>query len=198
MTVDQANEFYHEVYDNAQQDVMNQALSYKRGNKLIYSRIKPLQLKLAWESYMRMGIVLRPNIIDSIQEIILYNTCILHVCTACMGHDTYDGIREMVESYELSKKQEKKLKHVFLDWQAEEFAVFSNGHWLISDYAFNTINPLLNKLLQTEIYEEKLLLIDRILNVVHQRSDLAEIYVEGGSKTLSILSASPSELINSN
>ena len=50
------------------------------------------------------------------------------------------------------------------------------------------------KLLRAKGPEEKLLLIDRMLNVVHQRSDIAEWFVEGGSRALAQLSSSPSEV----
>jgi cell division protein FtsX len=39
----------------------------------------------------------------------------------------------------------------------------------------------------------RIILLDKILNVVHPRSDLASLFVKGGSKALSNLSASPSE-----
>lgn len=194
MTKEAASIYYFEQYHQAECDVLHQALTYKKGRKLTYSRIKPLQLKLAWESYMRMGVVLRPNIIDSIQEIVVYNTCILSICTACMGHDTYNGIDDLVSTYELNGYQKRKLRYVFESWSAWSFATFSNNQPLLSDFAFNRLNPLVISLIQEEVYEKKILILDRILNVVHQRSDLAELYVEGGSNTLSILSASPSEL----
>ena len=37
-------------------------------------------------------------------------------------------------------------------------------------------------------YEKKLLLIDSILNIVHQRSDLATWFVQGGRESLTQLS----------
>jgi hypothetical protein len=36
---------------------------------------------------------------------------------------------------------------------------------------------------------EKLLLVDQMLNVVHARSDLAGMFVEGGQKTLNKLAS---------
>jgi len=41
--------------------------------------------------------------------------------------------------------------------------------------------------------EEKLVLLDQMLNVVHRRSDIANWFVEGGSHALSQLSGTPSE-----
>ena len=64
----------------------------------------------------------------------------------------------------------------------------------ISDYGLRPLEELLAELLRAKGPEEKLLLIDRMLNVVHQRSDIAEWFVEGGSRALAQLSSSPSEV----
>lgn len=63
----------------------------------------------------------------------------------------------------------------------------------ISDYGLKPLEELLAELLRASSSEEKLLLIDRMLNVVHQRSDIAEWFVEGGSRALAQLSGSPAE-----
>jgi len=66
----------------------------------------------------------------------------------------------------------------------------------ISDYGLEPLMKLLAELLRATTPEEKLLIIDRMLNVVHQRSDIAEWFVEGGSSSLSQLSGNPSEALN--
>ena len=63
----------------------------------------------------------------------------------------------------------------------------------ISDYGLKPLEDLLADLLRASSPEEKLLTIDRMLNVVHQRSDIAEWFVEGGSRALAQLSGSPAE-----
>ena len=45
-----------------------------------------------------------------------------------------------------------------------------------------------SKLYEEDAPENKLVLIDKILNVVHQRSDMASWFVQGGSAALSDLS----------
>lgn len=71
----------------------------------------------------------------------------------------------------------------------------------ISDYAFSDfggrrlgLTTLLGHLRKARTPEEKVPIIDQILNVVHQRSDLAALFVEGGSSALSQLSGSPSQV----
>ena len=64
----------------------------------------------------------------------------------------------------------------------------------ISDYGLKPLEELLVELLRATTPEEKLLIIDRMLNVVHQRSDIADWFVEGGSRALAQLSGSPTQV----
>lgn len=64
----------------------------------------------------------------------------------------------------------------------------------ISDYGLEPLEKLLVQLLRATNPEEKLLIIDRMLNVVHQRSDIADWFVEGGSHALGQLSGSPTQV----
>jgi len=45
-------------------------------------------------------------------------------------------------------------------------------------------NPFIRPFFNAKSDEEKLYAIDKALNVVHQKSDLAAMFVEGGTKTL--------------
>lgn len=68
--------------------------------------------------------------------------------------------------------------------------LFSNGQWVLSDYG---LKPLFNlgKTLAREHNPNKILvLINRVLDVTHQRSDLAELFIDGGSITLTYISNS--------
>jgi len=58
----------------------------------------------------------------------------------------------------------------------------------ISDYGLGPLMTLINKLVNKKTPEEKLLIVDRMLNVIHPRSDIAKWYVEGGSSSLNKLS----------
>lgn len=64
----------------------------------------------------------------------------------------------------------------------------------ISDYGLKPLEDLLSELLRAKEDSEKVMLVDRMLNVVHQRSDIANWFVEGGSRALAQLSGSPSEV----
>lgn len=70
-----------------------------------------------------------------------------------------------------------------------------SGQSFISDYGLEPLMKLVERLrnLPEDQIGQRITTIDKILNVVHQRSDLAGWFVEGGSEALSNLSASPSE-----
>jgi len=70
------------------------------------------------------------------------------------------------------------------------------GQARISDYGLKPLQELAGQLLNTHDSAAKVVVIDRMLNVVHQRSDMASWYVQGGTESLFTLSASPSEIEN--
>jgi hypothetical protein len=67
---------------------------------------------------------------------------------------------------------------------------FTNGHYVLSDYATEPLMKLGTELAKTDSPEEIIVLINRILDVTHQRSDIAEIFIEGGSESLELISNS--------
>jgi hypothetical protein len=58
----------------------------------------------------------------------------------------------------------------------------------VSDYGLRPLMKLLYKLLNSDEPEETLTIIDKMLNVIHQRSDIAAWFVQGGSNSLDKLS----------
>lgn len=58
----------------------------------------------------------------------------------------------------------------------------------MSDYGLQPLMTLLHELIQSDRPETDLVIIDKMLNVVHQRSDIANWFVQGGSYALSQLS----------
>jgi len=65
---------------------------------------------------------------------------------------------------------------------------FSNGHHVLSDYATEPLMGLGYELDEVESPEEIIIIINKILDVAHQRSDIAEIFIEGGTKSLEYIS----------
>ena len=105
--------------------------------------------------------------------------------------DNYDEEITREKFYELLYYE---MKERFFDYYQNDPQ--ENLGEFISDYGLVPLLKLRSELLRSTTPEEKLIIIDRMLNVVHRRSDIAEWFVEGGSKALSQLSSSPSEALN--
>lgn len=143
------------------------------------------RLKKIWEDFMTMGIVRDVRGLETIEDIITDNILKLYVNTELVGHTQYDPDDDFDE----------------YSYSEEDIEQFNDYISKFSDYAFNDFGgkrlgllTLLGNLRKTKTPEEKVPIIDQMLNVVHQRSDLASWFVEGGSKSLSQLSGSPSEV----
>jgi hypothetical protein len=103
----------------------------------------------------------------------------LWINTIVAGHTSQDS-RELSEDLGLPDDNGETLATYLCD---------RDGSWRISDYALDSLIPLCVDLLKEEDPMQKLVLVDRVLNVTHARSDLAESFVEGGDRTLDKLSA---------
>jgi hypothetical protein len=108
--------------------------------------------------------------------------------------DILDGIEiKLISFEELKKHLMDKLQRQFFYYYIEDP---ESGQMRISDYGLKPLVDLTSELRETHNTSRKVVIIDKMLNVVHQRSDLASWYVRGGSNALADLSASPSEREN--
>lgn len=95
------------------------------------------------------------------------------------------GDKDYIKKYDFASIYEflDEVKHID-DYTPQ----FSNGHHVFSDYATKPLLKLGLELEQKNTPEEIIVVINKILDVVHRRSDIAEIFIEGGSKTLNYIS----------
>jgi hypothetical protein len=117
------------------------------------------------------------NDLDKIADRILTNIARLRVTTEMMEHTSYD-VRPELED----------LGFTFTDEQWEEWVpnVLKNkkGSFLISDYGLPKLENIYPSIFNAKTNEEKIYACDKALNIIHQRSDLAAMFIEGGSSTL--------------
>ncbi|MDA3779290.1 MAG: hypothetical protein PF487_03510 [Bacteroidales bacterium] len=66
--------------------------------------------------------------------------------------------------------------------------LFSNGQWILSDFGLKPLYKLGREMADSNDATELIVLINKVLDVSHQRSDLAELFIEGGSATLDYIS----------
>jgi hypothetical protein len=100
-------------------------------------------------------------------------------------------IEEEVKEQDIRKKVYEELTGKFSYYYVEDP---NSGQAYMSDYGMQPLLELVGELRRGTTPEEKLLIIDRMLNVVHPRSDMASWFVEGGSGALGQLSGSPTQV----
>lgn len=94
-----------------------------------------------------------------------------------MGHTSYDVRPELADNgYEFTDEE-------WEEWMTNYFTD-ERGGWLLSDYGLDPLKRIYGNIFNAKTPEDKLYAIDKALNVVHQRSDLAAMFVEGGTATL--------------
>jgi hypothetical protein len=177
----------YEKMDQVKQDILTGFFNdRKRGIKKQPWQLVPFaRLKKIWEDYMNYGYVRDIKGLEMIEDIIQTNILKLYVNTELSGHSEVDPKDDFEE-------------YGYTEQDMESFWRYIDK---ISDYAFNDfggrrlgLTTLLGQVRKARTPEEKLPILDQILNVVHHTSDLASYFVEGGSHALSQLSASPSEV----
>lgn len=176
---------YHDIYSDKQNEIVSVALSSNKGDKQHWDLIPAGQLIKAWNDFVKLGVVRNEKILDTFVKRIIENTAQLQVLTELMGHSDYNVYPDIQESSELSDEDIKKLRDVF---ENSSYPEFEDGSWMLSDYGLPKVKKLIPQLYSAKTAEDKLIVIDQILNIVHQRSDFARFYVEGGADTLNKLS----------
>jgi len=177
----------YEKLDDVKREVLSGFLEdRKRGIKSQPWQLVPFaRLKKIWEDFMTYGVVRDTRGLEMIEDIITSNIIKLYVNTELSGHSEANPDDDF-EEYGYTE-QDKNDFYGYID--------------KISDYAFSDfggrrlgLTTLLGQVRKARTPEEKVPIIDQILNVVHMTSDLASYFVEGGSSALSQLSGSPSQV----
>lgn len=174
---------YYDAHFQSVHDVLNEFKQSKPGDKQPWSVVPFARLKKIWEDYMKMGFVRDEKGMEQIARQMIENTHRLAANTYLMEHTPLDP-REHFEDYNITKKEEQRF--------IEEYLIDEeSGQWRISDYGLDKLEELALQLEKTYKAEEQLQIVDRMLNIVHQRSDFPSMFIEGGTKNLNELFRSP-------
>lgn len=144
--------------------------------------VSKARLRRIWSDYVRQGFTRDERGVDAIADVVLLNISKIEANTVLCGHTGEDSLAFAEEVLE------RDLPADYLE-RDSSFFEDERGSWRISDYAVRPLAELAIGLRAATRSEDRLQWIDRILNVVHQRSDLAAWFVEGGRRTLCQLSA---------
>jgi len=170
--------------DDYERQILKDLSSIKKTGK---KKVQPwkvipfARLKKVWNDKARTGIIRDTKAIDLFEDIITENILKLDINTEYMGHKASFPDDDTLEDYDLTEDDLANNDNI------EAYFSDKNGAWRISDRIDSLLN-LLIKLNGEDDYDQKLVIMDRILNTVHQRSDIASWFVEGGSWALSELS----------
>ena len=192
--MDQMKAFHHAMMQEKPDDSEKRYLKARQE----WNTVDFSMLKRQWEEYMKWGKVLPryEKSIEYIEKIFTENILKVTINTELAGHEQTDPIEEWMEYFgddmdeEEKKKMAEYMDQYFGDWIEE------GGQMRISDYGLKPLRKLLSQLRNEMDPSKKLPILDKMLNVVHQRSDIASWFVEGGSAALSDLSGMEEEGFN--
>jgi len=160
---------FEDCLSNADYEVSREFLSSPPGSKQSWTTIPASEINRLWNEYAKWGRVGDHEALARVIEQFKENVAKLSANSELCGHGTSAPDYEDLGLDE----NDQELMERFYYWVTE-----------ISDYGTGPLINLAFSLDEAKSAEEALLILDRMLGVVHQRSDLSALFVEGGSKTL--------------
>ena len=178
---------YAERYANAFGDFWSKLVDSKPGDRYPWTKINVERAGKIWRHFAKTGQVSERDVkaLDAIASEMVDKVVLLELFTDMGGHTdwlTFDIVLKHngvdPEDPEVAEAADK-----FADYILDE-----RGQWRISDYAVGPLHRLAVKVLEAETPEETIVLVDRMFNITHQRSDLAGWFIKGGRAALERLS----------
>lgn len=151
----------------------------KGGRMYTLHVISKQEIKNFYVSWLKYGFVRNEKQAEKLKSRILYNTMVILNTTYLYGHTS------------LSPKEDLEDAGVnFSRWESFEGSFFFSheNSWLISDYAQKTLEKFGFELFLEKNPDRYIFIITKIFDIVHMRSDLAAVFIEGGSSTFVELS----------
>lgn len=194
----QESKDYYDFFDiNYIYNILSEFESDKENGRTVkkWDLIPFEQYKNALIEFVRYGKFMRfpTKYIDRWCKIITQNTLSIQAITELAGHTSYLNIDDVNDFFYgdengnyFSNYHEcyEYLDNLgFYDW-----CQLPDGSDAWSDYGLEPLYKLIMTLEEADTPEQKIVVINKILDVYHQRGDLASAFIEGGSKSLSDIS----------
>lgn len=193
---------YYESYDNLFGEIL-QLMVNKSNEKIRLKKINPNMYQKALNEFIKFGKLVHypTKYVELWKDIVIENFIYLDVITMFYGHTSNFDI-DMFNDIVLYNDGDNEDNYVS-DWtEAWEYMEemgyddivdnilpqFSNGQDLISDYGLEPLGVIVRELMNTTNPNEIIVLINKALDVSHQRSDLSELFIEGGESSLNRIS----------
>lgn len=195
----------HPYYDKlSEYDASYVFSTIQYGDNLWSPLINPMMYEKALSEFVKFGYISKfpEKYIYQWIGIIMKNTATLRACTEIAGHDMYVPIEALIDVFfegdEEKFENYKTENNLSDDDDAYDMFCDENGIYdklklpdgsdAWSDYGIGPLEELINQYNRNMKSEEVLVLINKILDITHQRGDLASIFIEGGSKSLTKIS----------
>ena len=131
------------------------------------------------------------SLMDNWIQLIANNLVTLEYMTAFAGHASYfpqDDFEDVFGEEYQGQYDYEDLSEFLENIGYYDWAILPDGSDAISDFGIQPIGKILEELSPTSTPEEKLLIINRCLDVIHCRGDLASTFIQGGRSTCSRIS----------
>jgi hypothetical protein len=170
--------FYHwdEQANNVGYQIVQDFLA-NPNKKQSWNVVPAARIIKIWKDFAKYGFVRDEKGLDQIAQIMIENTQKLYINTVLMEHTETSGQAYAEDYFDVEWNEDWDEK--FPDHVEDE-----HGAWRISDYALKPLTSDSMQLMGESDPVRKLLIIDRMLNRIHARSDIAALFIEGGQNTL--------------
>jgi hypothetical protein len=183
---------YYELMNNIEYDMFSSILNKQ---KIKFKLIDPKLYLRALKELEKFNDIVRfpTKYIYEWKIDVLTNIAMLRSLTNIGGHSSYFPFDTFFDVFEIPEEEQEydfgKAYDKLDEYNQDEYLpTFSNGQPVISDYGLEPMERLAFKLIKDKESKDILITINRILDVVHPRSDLAELFIVGGSSSLSYIS----------
>jgi hypothetical protein len=186
---DEIIDTYVQTYDEEAAKVCRELL---RGNpkNQEWKVVPKYKLEAVYKEYARNGYQFfrKFPLIDSVANAFLVNVVKLQINNEISGHDIL-SVEDFFSQNGYEDIYENDITEEELYDRIGDYILAPDGSWRISDYGMKKLNTYIDECLSTDDYTQKFIALDKFLNVCHQRSDLAEMFIEGGTRTLNALAS---------
>lgn len=191
---------YHVEFDKIFRYILREMIS-DSPKPIRLRKINPSMYQKALDDFMKFGEITRypTKYIHQWKNIVIENVIFLDVTTMLFGHaehfntdifddvvlntdETGESVSDWGEAMEYIEENgyDEVLDKILPKW--------SNGHNLISDYGLEPLYKIVKELIETDDVNKILVLINKALDISHQRSDLSELFIQGGAASLNRIS----------
>ena len=191
---DDWHDFYDYLEDYGVSYVLEQFYENPKGKQQWGPLINPNMYAKALREFTEYGKLIRfpSKYIYQWMGIIMRNTATLIANTELAGHSygyPTEDVQDFAEYHGIELDADADLSEWLDEIGLFDWMTMPDGSDAWSDYGINPIVKLIKEYNSDLPPEKVLVLINKILDIYHCRGDLSSIFVEGGTKALSSISA---------